>query len=109
MVFAPVTLEMTDKEKVTRFGRNLNIDSDVIEYYMNCSRNTRIAGLRILRHLYRSSLELVEKVEALIEALRELNLNIIARDLEQLVRDTGNQENFSESSYPSHRGKNSSL
>ena len=97
MVFAPVTLEMTDKEKVARFGRNLNIDSEVIDYYINCSRNTRVAGLRILWHLYHSSLKLVNKVEALIGALRELNLNIIARDLEQLVREARNQENHSES------------
>ena len=97
-VFAPIIGEMKNKESVARLGRNLNIDSTVIEFYITNSRSTHTAGWKVLLHLYDSSLGLIEKVEALIGALKEFNLNIIARDLEQMVREAKDQENHGESS-----------
>ena len=93
--FDSVIKKMNDKLTVTRLGLNLNVDPDDIDFYVNNSSDSRLAGYKVLRHLHNLSLELAEKVETLIRALRGLELNVTIRDLglEQLVQQARDRDN----------------
>ena len=101
--------KMNNEFIVTRFGLNLNTDPDDIDFYLSNSSHTRHASYKILRDLRNSSLELADKIEALIQALRELGFHSTIRNqgLEQLAQEARNQANQGEFSCPSHRGRNS--
>ena len=103
--FDSVMKKMNDPLTVIRFGLNLDVDPDDIDFFLNNSCDSRLAGFKILQHLRNSSFQLAEKVETLIRALKVLELNVTVKELglNQLAQEARDLENSSEFSYASYR------